>query len=173
MSEIQANEGSQTILPVGVEAGKFLTFKLDVEEYGLEITKVQEIIGVLPAIKIPGAPEHVRGVVNLRGRIIPTIELRSKFKLPDREDTERTCIIVVEAMTAKGKINVGVLVDEVAEVLDIAEENINVTPEFGREVNTDFIIGIGVVDDKIMLLLDIDRVIGTDTFDYKAASSAH
>ncbi len=169
MSEIQNHKRSQPPPQSAVEAGKYLTFKLDREEYGLEITKVQEIIGALPAVKIPGAPDYVRGMVNLRGKIIPTIELRKKFNFPDRDDTERTCIVVVEAMSATGKINLGVLVDEVAEVIDISEENITSTPDFGRQVNTEFILGIGVVEDELKLLLDIDRVIGTDHFDYQTA----
>ena len=169
MTEIQNHERSQPQPQAAIEAGKFLTFKLDREEYGLEITRVQEIIGVLPAVKIPGAPDYVRGMVNLRGRIIPTIELRKKFNFPDRDDTERTCIIVVEAMSAKGKINLGVLVDEVAEVIDIPEESISDTPDFGTQDYTEFILGLGVVEEKIKLLLDIDRVVGTDHFDYQTA----
>ena len=142
-------------------AGKYLTFKLDQEEYGLEIMKVQEIIGMMPITKVPRVPEYVRGVINLRGRIIPTIELRAKFNLDSVEDTEKTCIIVVEVMTPHGKINVGIIVDEVAEVLDVAADEIDNAPEFGTSLNTDFILGVGVVKGEVKILLDIDKVLTT------------
>jgi len=143
-------------------AGKYLTFKLGEEEYGLEIMKVQEIIGMMPITKVPRVPEYVRGVINLRGRIIPTIGLRSKFAIKQIEDTEKTCIIVVEIMSSRGKVNVGILVDEVAEVLDIDADEIDRAPEFGTSLHTDFILGVGVVKGEVKILLDIDKVLTTE-----------
>jgi purine-binding chemotaxis protein CheW len=143
-------------------AGKYLTFKLAEEEYGLEIIKVQEIIGLMPITKVPRVPDYIRGVINLRGRIIPTIDLRAKFDLDRVEDTEKTCIIVVEVMSAKGKINVGIIVDEVAEVLDVAGKEIDQAPEFGTNLHTDFILGVGIVKGEVKILLDIDKVLTTE-----------
>jgi purine-binding chemotaxis protein CheW len=143
-------------------AGKYLTFKLAEEEYGLEIIKVQEIIGLMPITKVPRVPDYIRGVINLRGRIIPTIDLRTKFDLERVEDTEKTCIIVVEVMSPKGKINVGIIVDEVAEVLDVAGNEIDHAPEFGTNLHTDFILGVGIVKGEVKILLDIDKVLTTE-----------
>jgi len=143
-------------------AGKYLTFKLANEEYGLEIMKVQEIIGMMPITRVPRVPDYVRGVINLRGRIIPTIDLRKKFSLGETEDTEKTCIIVVESQSPKGKINMGIVVDEVAEVLDIAGQDIDQTPEFGTSLDTEFIMGLGIVKGEVKMLLDIDKVLSTE-----------
>jgi purine-binding chemotaxis protein CheW len=143
-------------------AGKYLTFKLAEEEYGLEIIKVQEIIGLMPITKVPRVPEYMRGVINLRGRIIPTIDLRSKFNLPSVEDTDKTCIIVVEVMSSKGKVNVGIIVDQVAEVLDVAANEIDHAPEFGTALHTDFILGVGIVKGAVKILLDIDKVLTSE-----------
>ncbi len=137
--------------------GKFLTFFLAEEEYGLEILKVETIIVVLPITPVPRTPEFIRGVVNLRGQIIPIVDLRLKFGMESIEQTEETCIIVVRAQG----IQMGVIVDRVSEVLDIAAEDIEDAPSFGMDVNTDYILGIGKSDSKVKLLLDIDRVLST------------
>ena len=159
MSELREDTSGAKGSEFGHLAGKYLTFKLDDEEYGLDIMKVQEIIGIMPVTKVPRVPEYVRGVINLRGRIIPTIELRKKFGLESVEDTERTCIIVVELQTDKGKVNMGILVDEVAEVMDFASDNIDAAPEFGTALNTNFILGIGIVKGSVKILLDLDKVL--------------
>jgi purine-binding chemotaxis protein CheW len=140
-------------------AGKYLTFKVANEEYGLEIMKVAEIIGMMPVTRVPRVPEYVRGVINLRGRIVPCVELRSKFGLEPTPDTDKTCIIVVEAESANGRINMGIIVDEVAEVLDVQAQDIDEAPEFGANVHTDFILGVGIVKSSVKILLDIDRVL--------------
>lgn len=139
--------------------GKYLTFRLAGEEFGLPIMKVQEIIGLMPVTRVPRLPDYVRGVINLRGRIHPTVDLRLKFGLPATADTERTCIIVVEVATERGHVNMGVIVDEVAEVLDIADAEIDGTPEFGVSVNTKFILGLAVVKGNVKMLLDIERIL--------------
>lgn len=159
MTEVRQGEESAQISELAHLAGKYLTFMLDKEEYGLEIIKVQEIIGLMPITKVPRVPEYMRGVINLRGRIIPTIDLRLKFGLEAVEDTDRTCIIVVEVMTAKGNINVGIVVDQVAEVLDVAANEIDHAPEFGTSLNTEFILAVGIVKGSVKILLDIDKVL--------------
>ena len=158
MTELRTTDAKQNV-DFGHLAGKYLTFKLAEEEYGLDIMKVQEIIGIMPVTKVPRVPEYVRGVINLRGRIIPTVELRAKFGLEAVEDTERTCIIVVELQTEKGKVNMGVIVDEVAEVMDFAADTIDAAPEFGTALNTSFILGIGIVKGSVKVLLDVDKVL--------------
>ncbi len=114
MTEARNLENNETKMDLAHLAGKYLTFRLAEEEYGLEIIKVQEIIGLMAITKVPQMPAYVRGVINLRGRIIPTVELRARFNMPRVEDTERTCIIVVEVISEKGKVNIGILVDQVS-----------------------------------------------------------
>ena len=143
-------------------AGKYLTFVLDKEEYGLDIMKVQEIIGLIPITVVPRVAEYVRGVINLRGRIVPTVDLRRKFGLAAVEDTDRTCIIVVEVESPRGKIKMGIIVDQVAEVLDINARDINQPPDFGTSLDTAFILAIGVVKGQVKILLDVDKVLTTD-----------
>lgn len=140
-------------------AGKYLTFRLGAEEYGFEILKVQEIIGMMHLRPMPRTPDYVRGVINLRGRVIPVIELRRKFELPSREDTDRTCIIVVQATVDQCPVTMGVLVDEVSEVFDIRPSQIEPPPSFGTRVSTDFILGLGKLGERVVVLLDIDRVL--------------
>jgi len=139
-------------------AGKFLTFFLADEEYGLEILKVREIIGMMPITPVPRTPQFVLGVINLRGRVIPIVDLRLKFDMARAEQTDETCIIVVEA----GGIQMGIVVDKVSEVLDINADEIEDVPSFGDEVNTDYILGVGKSSDRVKLLLDIDKVLSND-----------
>jgi len=143
--------------------GKHLTFRLGAEEYGLEILKVQEIIGIMPITAVPRTPKFVRGVINLRGRVIPVVDLRTRFEVAAAEDTERTCIVVVQVHGKSGPAVMGVVVDEVSEVIDIAEGQIEETPEFGTDIDTEFVRGIGKIEGKVVMLLDIDKVLtGTE-----------
>ena len=135
--------------------GKFLTFYLMDEEYGIEIHKVQEIIGMLPITRVPRVPDFVRGVVNLRGKIIPVTNLRHKFDMEDCPDSSETCIIVVRTYG----IEIGVIVDKVSEVLDILDTEIEDAPSFGADINTDYLLGIGKTQGNVRLLLDIDRIL--------------
>jgi len=135
--------------------GKYLTFELGEEEYGLEILKVREIIGMMDITSVPRTPDFVLGVINLRGNVIPVIDLRLKFGMPTAERTEETCIIVVDV---EG-MEMGILVDRVSEVLDISDEEIQPAPEFGVSVNTDFILGIGNAHDTVTILLNINKVL--------------
>jgi len=135
--------------------GKSLTFGLAGEEYGLEILKVREIIGMMDITAVPRTPEFVRGVINLRGKVIPVVDLRLKFGMPPAEATDQTCIIVVDV----GRVEMGIMVDKVSEVLDIASEDIEPPPSFGVSVDTEFILGMGKANNRVTILLDISRVL--------------
>jgi purine-binding chemotaxis protein CheW len=139
--------------------GKYLTFALANEEYGLEILKVREIIGYIDVTAVPQTPHYVKGVVNLRGQVIPVVDLRAKFGMETTEVTDQTCIIVVEIDQAGRKCSTGIVVDRVQEVLDISGNQIEAPPQFGTAVSTDFILGMGKVGDSVKILLDIDRVL--------------
>jgi len=143
------------------EEGKYLTFALGNEEYGLEILKVREIIGYMDITAVPQMPSYIRGVINLRGQVIPVIDLRAKFSMATAEITEQTCIIVVENTQQGHKFSTGIVVDRVSEVLDISEGNIEQSPQFGDSVNTDFILGMGKIGESVKILLDIDKVLAT------------
>ncbi len=142
--------------------GKYLTFTLGSEQYGLEILKVREIIGYMEITAVPQTPHYVKGVINLRGQVIPVIDLRTKFGMVTKEITEESCIIVVEIHQDDRKFSTGVAVDKVEEVLDIAGENIEEAPQFGSSVNTDFILGMGKIGDSVKILLDIDQVLTSE-----------
>ena len=140
-------------------AGKYLTFELEGEVYGLEILKVQEIIGMMNVTRVPRTPEFMRGVINLRGKVIPVIDLRLKFALSAKEDTDRTCIIVVQVTHDTRQVTMGLIVDEVSEVQTIVESQIEPPPSFGASVDTDFILGMGKLGEKVVMLLDADKVL--------------
>jgi len=140
-------------------AGKYLTFKLANEEYGLEILKVREIIGLLPITCLPRTPVFVRGVINLRGKVIPVIDLRQKFRLDVAADTSQTCIIVVDVSGSFGSVQIGILVDSVSEVLDIKGEEIEEPPAFGSSVDTAFILGMAKAKGSVKILLNIEKVL--------------
>ena len=140
-------------------SGKYLTFKLSNETYGIEILKVQEIIGLMNITSIPRTPDFVRGVINLRGKVIPVIELRKKFNMETVEDTDHTCIIVVQVMGTGTPITMGILVDEVSEVVDITENQLEPPPSFGTNIDTAFILAMGKLRDTVVILLDIDKVL--------------
>jgi purine-binding chemotaxis protein CheW len=139
----------------GAGGGKFLTFFLDGEEYGLEILKVREIIGRMPITRVPRTPASVLGVINLRGKVIPVVDLRSKFGLAPQPEGDRTCIIVVQA---RG-LEFGVIVDRVSEVADVAASEVEEPPEFGTEVDTRYLLGLAKSGGRVKLLLDIDEVL--------------
>ena len=140
-------------------AGKYLTFKLDVEEFGLEILKVQEIIKMMDITRVPRTPAFVRGVINLRGKVIPVVDLRLKFDMEARENTDKTCVIVVTVRRSSGAVVMGIIVDEVSEVLDVAGSSIEPAPQFGAAVDTSFILGMGKIGDRVVTLMDVNRVL--------------
>ena len=153
-----ALEGSESGVS-GLE-GKYLTFTLGNEEYGVGILKVREIIGLMEITAVPHTPPHTKGVINLRGRVIPVIELRLKFGMEKQEYNERTCIIVVEVQGKNGSIQVGMLVDSVSEVLNITAQEIEPPPAFGSsDFEMEYILGMGKVKGKVKILLDIDCVV--------------
>jgi purine-binding chemotaxis protein CheW len=139
--------------------GKYLTFSLDREEYGIGILKVREIIGMIRITPIPQTPDFVKGVVNLRGKVIPVVDLRLRFGMEAADYTERTCIIVVEIHARAGFLPVGIVVDSVTEVLNIRSTDIEDTPKFGVSLNTDYILGMAKAGGGVKILLDIDRIL--------------
>lgn len=142
-----------------LKGGKFLTFLMANEKYGLEILKVREIIGMMDITSVPTTPAFVRGVINLRGKVIPVIDLRLKFGIEAKEDMQRTCIIVVQIVRNAQEMTMGIIVDEVSDVLNIDQDQIEPPPSFGADIRTDFILGMGKVDQKVVTMLDIDRVL--------------
>ncbi len=139
-------------------AGKYLTFGLANEEYGLEILKVREINGMMDITAVPKTPRFVKGVINLRGKVIPVVDLRLKFTMSEAEYTDATCIIVVDV----DGVEMGIIVDRVSEVLDIPGENIEDSPSFGVNNNIEFILGMGKVGSRVTILLDITKVLACD-----------
>jgi purine-binding chemotaxis protein CheW len=150
-------------------AGKYLTFALAHEEYGLPVLKVREIIKMMDITGVPQVPGHVKGVINLRGKVIPIIDLRLKFGLPAADYTERTCIIVVEVQLETRRVMLGVIVDWVSEVLNIATEEIEQTPDFGERLDTAYMQGVAKIKGTVKILLDLDRILSADTLLSKAA----
>ncbi len=142
--------------------GKYLTFSLAEEEYGIGILKIKEIIGMMPITSVPKTPEFVKGVINLRGKVIPVIDLRLRFGMEELAYTERTCIIVVEIDGQTGTILIGIVVDAVSEVLNIKKENIEETPTFGAKLNTQYILGMAKMEGGVKILLDIDQVLNSE-----------
>ncbi len=138
-----------------VEGGKFLSFFLGSEEYAIEILKVQEIIGLLPITPVPKMPAYVRGVLNLRGKIVPIMNLRVRFELPTVEDTEETCIIVIQ----EDKHLMGIVVDKVSEVADIETKQIEAVPSFGITGNSEYLSGIGKLENSVKMILDVHKVV--------------
>ena len=161
MSTVLTEEVTSPAAPQGAanrtRGGKFLTFFLAGEEYGIEILKVHEIIGMMAITPVPRTPHFIRGVINLRGKVIPVVDLRLKFGMAAQEQTSETCIIVVQTHG----IQMGIVVDKVSEVLDIAVQEIEEAPSFGTEVNTDYILGIGKTQGRVRILLDIEKALAS------------
>ena len=145
-----------------VKEGKYLTFTLDNEEYGIGILKIKEIIGMMPITAVPQTPDFVKGVINLRGKVIPVVDLRLRFGMEEIEYNDRTCIIVVEIMGKTGNITIGIVVDSVSEVLSIKEDEIEETPTFGTRLNTEYILGMAKMSGGVKILLDIDKVLTSE-----------
>jgi purine-binding chemotaxis protein CheW len=141
---------------------KYLTFILNKTGYGVHILKVREIIGMMPVTQVPQTPEFVRGVVNLRGKVIPVIDLRLRFQMEAVEATDRTCIIVMEIETAGSTLQIGVVVDGVSEVIALKEADIQTDLPLGRNFNSDLIQGVAKQKDGIKILLDLDQILSSD-----------
>jgi purine-binding chemotaxis protein CheW len=147
---------------------KYLTFALADEEFGLEILKVREIIGMMDITAVPLTPPFIKGIINLRGRVIPVMDLRTRFGMSAGERTSATCIIVVYV----GQLEVGIIVDAVSEVIEIPCENIEPAPTFGAGVDTRFILGIGKTDRKVTILLDMDKTLTDQDVEAMSAAAA-
>lgn len=143
-------------------AGKYLAFALGNERYGVEILKVQEIIGVIKITEVPQAPGHIKGVINLRGKIIPVVDLRLKIGMEEREYDEKTCFIVVNTVLQGRPLAVGVVVDTVLEVLSLESRHIQNAPQYGNAIESDFILGLGRVNDNVVILINIDQALNDD-----------
>lgn len=137
---------------------KLLTFSLGSEDYGISILKVKEIIGMMEITPVPRTPEFIKGVINLRGKIIPVMDLRTKFAMTEQEYDERTCIIVVEVIMKGAQKLIGVVVDMVSEVVTVPNEQIEPPPEYGTSAEHNSILGIGKIKDKVVIILDIDEI---------------
>lgn len=135
---------------------------MDNEEYGIGILKIKEIIGMMPITTVPKTPEFVKGGINLRGKVIPVMDLRLRFGMEVIDYTERTCIIVVEIEGSSGTVQIGIVVDPVSEVLNIKVEHIEETPMFGTKLKMDYILGMAKVEGGVKILLDIDRVLSAN-----------
>ncbi len=153
---------AQVVKTMTDKEGKYLTFTLAGEEYGIGILKIKEIIGMMPITSVPQTPPFIKGVINLRGKVIPVMDLRLRFGMPATDYSERTCIIVVEIPGGDGTVQVGIVVDAVSEVLNIKAEDMEATPSFGTRLNTDFLLGMAKMNGGIKILLDIDRVLSSE-----------
>ncbi len=141
-------------------AGKYLTFSLGNEDYGVGILSVREIIGVMEVTAVPHTPGYIKGVINLRGRVIPVLDLRLKFDMEQQEYNERTCIIVVEVQGQNGQVQVGMVVDSVSEVLNIADSEIEPPPALGTSSESENILGMAKIKNEVKILLDVGKVVG-------------
>jgi purine-binding chemotaxis protein CheW len=144
---------------IRAEASKYMTFKLANEEYGVEILKVRELIGMMEITRVPRAKSFVRGVINLRGKVIPVVDLRAKFGLSNTETTFQTVIIVVQLAMPEGELTTGILVDEVLEVRAIHPSEIEPPPSLSSHIDVSFILGVGKADKRVIFLIDIDRIL--------------
>lgn len=148
-----------------VEGNQYLTFILDNEEYGVDILKVQEIRGWEQATKIPNTPNFVLGVINLRGSVVPIVDLRKRFALEDKEFNSLTVMILVNVEHEGGKRTIGMVVDSVSEVYTIKDEDLNAAPDVGSAIGSNYIKGLATIEDKMIILLDIDLLINAGVLD--------
>ena len=158
----EAETMDQAVKAMVEREGKYLTFTLAEEEYGIGILKIKEIIGMMPITSVPQTPEFVKGVINLRGKVIPVIDLRLRFGMGEIDYTERTCIIVVEIDSQAGTVLIGIVVDSVSEVLNVKGDDIADTPTFGTKLNTEYILGMAKMEGGVKILLDINQVLSSE-----------
>lgn len=148
---------------VRAAAGKYLTFRLKNESYGIQVLKIREIIRLQPITPVPQMPAYIKGVLNLRGKIIPVIDLRIKFGLENISDADHNCIIVVKIENQRVSSQIGLIVDAVEEVININATEIEAAPDFGTALNTEFIMGLAKIKGSVKTILDIDRVLSAET----------
>ncbi len=154
------------------ETTQYLTFKLDDEVFALDITKVREVLDFTTVTKVPRTPEFMRGVINLRGSVVPVVDLRLKFGMTKTEKTVNTCIIIVEVVVDSETTILGALADSVQEVMDLEPDHIEPAPKIGTRLNTEFIKGMGKRDNNFIIILDIDRVFSTNELALVQATQA-
>jgi purine-binding chemotaxis protein CheW len=152
---------SNSAAPADARAGKYLTFQLASEEFGIRVLNVREIMGVQEITAVPGTPAHIKGVINLRGKVVPVVDLRLKFALAAAEYTQRTCIIVTQVRGERGPVMIGVVVDAVSEVLNLTAQDIEDTPDFGDDAGIRYLLGMAKVKGKVKILMDIEQVLST------------
>ena len=140
-------------------AGKYLTFLVSKERYGLEILKVQEIIQMTQITLVPKCPNYIKGVINLRGRIIPVFDLRTKFNIAAKTDAQTTCIIIANLQVGDNKITIGMVVDSVLDVINFSSEEIEQPPNYGQQLEGKFILGMGKRDEHLNILLNLEKLI--------------
>jgi purine-binding chemotaxis protein CheW len=145
-----------------IETTQYLTFKLDYEVFALDISKIREVLDFTSITRVPRTPEFMRGVINLRGSVVPVVDLRLKFGMAKTEKTVNTCIIITEVTVDNATTVVGALADSVQEVLDLRPDHIEPAPKIGTRLNTAFIKGMGKRDNNFIIILDIDKVFSTD-----------
>ena len=145
-----------------METTQYLTFKLDDEIFALDISKVREVLDFTTITRVPRTPEFMRGVINLRGSVVPVVDLRLKFGMTKTEKTVNTCIIITEVTVDNETTVLGALADSVQEVLDLGPDHIEPAPKIGTRLNTEFIKGMGKRDNKFIIILNIDKVFSTD-----------
>jgi purine-binding chemotaxis protein CheW len=153
-----ANEPAVAV-QTDARAGKYLTFQLANEEFGIRVLKVREIMGLQEITAVPQTPPHIKGVINLRGKVVPVIDLRLKFGLPPVEYTQRTCIIVTQVKGEASTVLMGIVVEGVSEVLNLSGSEIEDSPDFGGAVTGQYLLGMAKVKGKVKILLDIDKVL--------------
>ncbi|GFO60287.1 chemotaxis protein CheW [Geomonas silvestris] len=146
----------------GVATRQYLTFTLDSETFALEIHKVREVLDLTTVTKVPQTPEFMRGVINLRGNVVPVVDLRLKFGLPVCAQTVHTCIIIVEVALEEETLVMGAMADSVQEVLDLEPDQVQPPPRIGTRLNLDFIRGMGRRGDDFVMILDVDAVFSSD-----------
>lgn len=160
MTEQLVNGVNQTIKAITNRDGKYLTFSLAGEEYGIGILKIKEIIGMMAITAVPQTPNYMKGVINLRGKIIPIVDLRLKFGMEEIAHSDKTCIIVGEVKSKKDLMLVGIIVDSVSEVLNIKSDQVEESPDFGFNFDKPYILGMAKINGKVKILLDIDKLLG-------------
>jgi len=153
-----------TVLKI-TETRQYLTFKMEEEIFALDVGKVREILDYTNITKVPQTPEFMRGVINLRGSVVPVVDMRLKFNMPAQDRTVDTCIVVVEIMIDREQTVLGALVDSVQEVFELEPSQVEPAPRIGTKLNTDFILGMGKRDDRFVIILDIDKVFSTEELD--------
>jgi purine-binding chemotaxis protein CheW len=158
----EVREESVIGLEAGDNANQFLTFMLAGEEYGVDILRVQEIKGWESSTEIPNTPAYIQGVMNLRGTIVPIVDLRSRFELEQVEYSNTTVVIVLKTMSGETEKTIGFVVDAVSDVYNVTDEQLKPSPDFGNAVSTEFVRGLATVDEKMLILLDIDHLIDAD-----------